>query len=563
MEAVGNKKVYELGKYKKLFPKAPGKRYEVSRNATVWDTVRLIKKVVANTLPHTAKIAKELEGRSLEETCRNLWNWTWSHVAYLKDTPGIEEVRSPRRLMADQHGDCDCMTTYLASCLTNLSIPHSLRLAEYSQGYLQHIYIIVHKPGGGYFTMDCVVNQFDYEEPYTRIKDVPMKLHYLDGIEGADERDGMEQEGVDANLLGELGLFNKLRRKIKERWNKIRSDLKKMKFRDFANIFNKLNPVAALLRKGILASMSLNILGVAGGIRYGLMDSGSAKRKGLDPAKHEGVKRIYDKLSDIFYAAGGKRDNLAHAIVNGKGNRDRFVTLSGLGTQDYLDERVLDSYSIHTPMPELLGSIYYEESSPKELGIVLTTTAIGAATTVLKVVSDLLKKNGDPTEGGNSGDSGSSANRTAPPSAAPENGGGKEDSGSLAPTTTPDNSASKLDFRTQQRQPLPDRRFERRGWNVPARQPQNAPAASVSAEATHVTRPFAQMAVQPGASSSASGGFVQWVKDNKLIASVAAVTAVTALVLSIKALSGPKGRAVSGVPRQGGKKKLVCNKIQD
>lgn len=138
------------------------------------DTISVfIPRIVRDTLADTKRIAVVLKGASIGETCARVFAFVYEHIQYHLDSPHEEQIRRPSRTWADrQRGvDCDCYTTFISSILTNLSIPHYLRMAAYSpnRGY-QHIYVVVPKRGnviagrGSYWVIDPVLDRFDDEK---------------------------------------------------------------------------------------------------------------------------------------------------------------------------------------------------------------------------------------------------------------------------------------------------------------------------------------------------------------------------------------------------------------
>lgn len=196
-----NKTLKSLAPYLKFFDfsKLTYKDPIVLQYASVFDTLRNIRKVVSSTLDDTRKIAAHLKDRSLEETLRRNWHFVHDHIGYEIDQKGVEQIRRPLRLVKDKKGDCDCFSTFLSSLLTNQGIEHSLRMTKYS-GDWQHVYVIVPKQGKkGYYTLDCVLHQFDKEEPFTQKFDQKMQLQVLNGVPSSSP--GMGFLGA-INLLG-------------------------------------------------------------------------------------------------------------------------------------------------------------------------------------------------------------------------------------------------------------------------------------------------------------------------------------------------------------------------
>lgn len=170
---------------KKLVPTPTGQNETVkSFDADpVRDTVPMIKRLIKRQAWQGKALAQALRGATLEETLRNNWNFIFRHIQYTKDPEGRETVRSLRRLVYDGRGDCDCFVNALGNLLYNQRIPFSMRVAKYNgASHYSHIYIVVPKAGGGHYTLDPVVHQFNHEVPYTAKKDFAMKLESLDGL---------------------------------------------------------------------------------------------------------------------------------------------------------------------------------------------------------------------------------------------------------------------------------------------------------------------------------------------------------------------------------------------
>lgn len=189
--ATGKRSIKAGSQYDSYFTsEVSGQEVTLLEDGDVYDTLGLMKKIVKQTLPQTEKISKALKGSSLEETCRNLWNFLYSHVQYKKDHPLREQLRTPARTWKDRKVgvDCDCYSIFISSVLTNLKIPHSFRMAGY-KGDFQHVYVVVPKNGKGtssrdqYYTIDPVVNQFNFEASFSKKHDHKMStVSMLDGL---------------------------------------------------------------------------------------------------------------------------------------------------------------------------------------------------------------------------------------------------------------------------------------------------------------------------------------------------------------------------------------------
>ena len=376
MQASHYRTIKSGAKYANLFPKAGGQEIIIKKGAGVSDTLRFAPKVVYDTLSDTKELSKLLKGKSLYETCHNIWDFVYNHIQYHHDEEGVEQVRRPARTWMDRvRGvDCDCYTVFISSILTNLQIPHTYRITKYKyKDNYQHIYPIVPTTDGKYITIDAVVTKFNYEEPFTEKKDTPMNLSYLNGIDTEEENSLMAvSPNSDIRDLPDFQDFDGLG-KIK-----IGNILKTV-----AHAANKANPAAVLLRLGVLASMKLNLFQIPKNLKYAYLTDAQVKEQDLDVKKITKLRKVLKKMEDVFYGAGGDKKNLKKSMLSGRGNKKHDV--KGLG-----------DYDIDTPLRELLSGIYDEEYTnvAKEmngLGDPATGTAIAAATTVLAAIAAVIK----------------------------------------------------------------------------------------------------------------------------------------------------------------------------
>jgi hypothetical protein len=407
MEATDTVKIRSLEPYRHLFPKALVIDKTVKKGASVEDTVHLIPLVVKKTAWQVQDyVDAELKGLSTYDACKKMWDFVKYHIEYRPDKRGVEQVRSPRRLIHDGFGDCDCGTTFMLACLYVLRIPTTRRITKYKEDRFQHIYPVVPLQNGSEIIVDFVVPQFNYEEPYTEKKDYTMDLQFLDGI-----GENSTLMGVDANdlfgSLNDVGELGQLLRKAKKgggggskpglfkkktpEQKKQKKEERKKKLLKVVNKVNKVNLGAALLRAGILASMKLNIMKVAERLKWAYATREQAESKGMDMSKYDKLKQILAKAEKIFYVSGGKPENLRKAIISGRGNRNHEVA-------------GVDGYSESTSLNELLGAIYQDEFvngieglSGDGMGIVTaaaTTASITAATGTMAAIAALLKQVG-------------------------------------------------------------------------------------------------------------------------------------------------------------------------
>lgn len=429
MEARKTRHIKPGYEYDRLFPASENDNKTIRRNADVYDTVAFISKVVHDTLPQTKRIAQQLKGSTLYDTCRNIWHFVYGHINYKKDQEGYEQIRSPARTWHDRKVgvDCDCYSVFISSILANLGIRHTLRITKYHRDYFQHIYPVV-PASKKEIVIDCVTDKFDYEVPYSEKKDYPMDLQYLNGFDG----DCTEELGkvIRKNMVKSktnpafakstpMRLSKKMQKAVKSSLipsanagSSLPAAKKKKKaiFKKMLNVVNKVNPATVLLRNGVLAAMKLNIKNVAKRLRWSYLTQEQASAKGIDLERFQKLVKTRQKLEEIFYGAGGSPGNLKKAILKGKGNKDKAV--SGLGMLPMIEWH--DAMNASTPLDQVLGrDIFISENVEGmqgfrglgELGEPITLASIGAAMGViagivasLKSVGDIFKKKGKESE---------------------------------------------------------------------------------------------------------------------------------------------------------------------
>lgn len=403
------RKIREGVEFDHLFPPPSEEDVTVKKQADVEDTMALIQRSVPKTLWQTKKIAQKLRGRTLEETCSNVWHFVYDHVQYKRDKDGVEQVRSPRRTWWERESgvDCDCYTELISSILLNFNIPHKARITKYPKRppeipRWQHVYPIVPKNGklnghlerDDYIVLDCVKDEYDEEQPFLESKDYDMRLDYLDGIGEVEtaredmnelmETDYTEPDNVDlADLASiyddeEMGnIFKKIGSGIKKVAKKVGD-----KVGDGVRFINRFaNPATILLRNGFLLAMKVNLLNVGGRLRFAYLTDAQAKERGINLDSLKKLRTVKDRAETVYWQAGGKKENLKKAILKGKGNKDKKVPLSGL---DGLDEVYadLDEYNI----------IHNDINDLGELGDPATGAALAAATSAVAAIAGALKQ---------------------------------------------------------------------------------------------------------------------------------------------------------------------------
>lgn len=205
--------------YTKLFPTSLNTDPIINNDGTVYDTIEYCAFIVLKTLKDTKHISKLLKRDTLNDTCKAIFDFYYKHIQYEIDTPGVEQLRRPARAWQDRTKgiDCDCFTISVSSVLTNLGIPHALRMVKlYGRDYFQHIYVVVPKfknadlnSRNNYYVIDPVLNH--YNEEAAKITDKKdkhmtmqgMPIQFLNGV--GNTAFGEEFNGLGDNL-GETDL---------------------------------------------------------------------------------------------------------------------------------------------------------------------------------------------------------------------------------------------------------------------------------------------------------------------------------------------------------------------
>ena len=204
----GYRAIKDGSRYNQYFPKPEERDRVIIEDGEVTDTVELMEKVVWKYLDDTKRIAPLLRRSTTEATCQAIWEFVYGYIQYKLDKRGLEQLRRPARSWAERNTgvDCDCMSIFVSSILTNLQIPHKFRITMYSGDSWQHVYVIV--PLGdenNYCVIDGVVSEFNYEKKFTKKMDFTMSLNginvaVLSGVSSNDH-----YNAVMANSLTGLG----------------------------------------------------------------------------------------------------------------------------------------------------------------------------------------------------------------------------------------------------------------------------------------------------------------------------------------------------------------------
>ena len=208
-------------RFNHLIKKANGQDTFI-KNGNVIETVESCIDIIGSHFREVEELASMLQGESLKETCRNIFNFSYTYLQYHKDDDGTEQLRTPSRSWLDgqikfkQKGrksagiDCDDYSIFVGSLLKCLGIPFKLRITKYDgKKNFQHIYVIVPAVGDseGEIVIDPVLSKFDYQKPYSFEKsDFDMSPLQLAGLRGIDGLTGTSALGLPISVLSGIDL---------------------------------------------------------------------------------------------------------------------------------------------------------------------------------------------------------------------------------------------------------------------------------------------------------------------------------------------------------------------
>lgn len=129
------------------------------------------------------QFAPYLRGRTIKETCNNVWQFVKDNIAYKVDPPGEQWIKEPARVWADKVCDCKSYSVFIASLLHHLGIEGYFRFVSFAADHIPtHVYVVVPIKNGD-IKIDCVLGLFNKEKPFTHKYDYSMtRISQLSGI---------------------------------------------------------------------------------------------------------------------------------------------------------------------------------------------------------------------------------------------------------------------------------------------------------------------------------------------------------------------------------------------
>jgi len=156
------------------------------RNGNTTDIMHEVVDCFKDSHTQVADFASQLKGRTVEDTCNNVWSFIKHNITYKIDPAGVQWIKTPARLWSDKNGDCKSFSVMAASLLAHNGITPTFRFTSYSRldNTPTHVYVVVKQPNKKEIIIDAVYTGFNQQKPYTFKKDYTMtKISRLSGLE--------------------------------------------------------------------------------------------------------------------------------------------------------------------------------------------------------------------------------------------------------------------------------------------------------------------------------------------------------------------------------------------
>lgn len=138
----------------------PGQTVVIAARGRNNDIRRGLEYYVKEAQRQTARVAPTFKGRTVKDTCRNIFNYVLNNVTYIEDGDQYQDIRLPRRLFDSGRGDCKSMALFICGCLKNLGLQPVLTYVSFERGNRTPSHVYVTCQG---IIIDPVTKKFDYE----------------------------------------------------------------------------------------------------------------------------------------------------------------------------------------------------------------------------------------------------------------------------------------------------------------------------------------------------------------------------------------------------------------
>lgn len=118
------------------------------------------------TREFSRRIAK-IYGRNIMQLLRDLYWAICQNVALKYDPLGVQLVRKPSNVVAEQACDCKSYSLFISAVLANLGVKNIFRFVSFAPGReVTHVFIVAYPGNGQAVPLDCNLRQFGREAKY-------------------------------------------------------------------------------------------------------------------------------------------------------------------------------------------------------------------------------------------------------------------------------------------------------------------------------------------------------------------------------------------------------------
>ncbi|WNM19271.1 hypothetical protein [Flavobacterium capsici] len=179
VDALLYRKLKKGDQYEKLIPKFENvvKKFDKpSDNSNTFDTLEYMAQWSKKYSWQFSKVAPLLKGKTLAETCRNIYNFLYNHFQYKLDGEA-QNLYSPSAAWHYREKGFDCKTFSMLAqmLLDNLKIDCSFRQVQQSTPFWSHVYVVV--PEGNKLHIIDATTHNNKEVFYTKKYDKKMMYH--------------------------------------------------------------------------------------------------------------------------------------------------------------------------------------------------------------------------------------------------------------------------------------------------------------------------------------------------------------------------------------------------
>lgn len=337
----------DAAKAVKLVPVPDNKKNILYSNGTNSDIINAIHSLMPLAEKDVILLAEKFKRPTATQTAYAIWHFLRTRAKYVRDNPVDQQIRLPRRFIADtatlkNSGDCKSFSLFTAAILRALKMPVFTKYTAYTPGATRptHVYTYTLDETGKPVYIDGCYSFFNREKKYTFGKSYDMTVSSLSGTSSRKIKrewlmkqpkdvqqkiveklraikDAKQQFKQTAKIVGYpiLGIEapeptpapKKPKSKKQQRKAKLKKGAKKFLF---GVSFINLLPIRAAFNSVV----AMNVNGLAHNLKF-LYDN----RNGITKAEWKKIEKIWQRV-------GGLKKALLKAIQLGAKHKPLFLS---------------------------------------------------------------------------------------------------------------------------------------------------------------------------------------------------------------------------------------------